>query len=187
MATYFHGTTQKGLDAILSGAGKIAGPWTCADQDRLTYLWDAEAMINGEDLDDADSVIRQAFESAQVQAAITAEDATLYVLELNLDADTVDPDYSCENMYYAVKISEGELHRNTIIRVYRCEFSKWDAPFVLSNLIGREHFADCNVADERLLTIAQSLASQNVFRDELFEFEWQECTDAIVKQQDVAA
>jgi hypothetical protein len=174
MATYFHGTTQQGLNAIAAGAGKTSGPWTCSDQDRMAYLWDAAAMVEGEDLDDNNAVIRQAFESAQVQAAVLAEDTILYVLELEIDADMVEPDYSCENMHYAVTINEDNL-QGAIVRAYRCEFTKWDAPFVLSSLLGRDHFAECNVADERLLTLAQTLADQNVFREDLFEFEWEAC------------
>jgi len=174
MATYFHGTTQQGLDAILSGTGKPSGPWTCSDQDRMAYLWDAEAMIEGEGFDDNYGVIQQAFESAQAQAAILAEDTTLYVLELNIDADTVEPDYSCENMSYAVTINEDAL-KGAIVRAYRCEFSKWDAPFLLAGLLDREHFAEGNVEDERLLVLARSLAGQDVYRDDLHEFEWEEC------------
>lgn len=174
MAVYFHGTTQQGLNAILSNAGKPTGPWNCADQDRLTYLWDSAAMVEGEDFDDSEGVIRQAFESAQIQAAIVGEDNRLFVLEINLPAESVEPDWSCENMHYAVTISELALKVSDIARVYVCEFSKWDSPFVLSGLIGREHFADCNVKDERLVLLAKSLQSQDVFREEIFEFEWVE-------------
>lgn len=173
MATYFHGTTQRGLDAILSATGKMAGPWTCSDQDRMTYLWDAQAMVAGEDLDDMQGVIQQAFESAQIQAAVLAEDTTMYVLELLLDPEDVEADYSCENMHYAVTVPSTAINRAAILRTYRCDFSKWDAPLILSGLIGRDHFNEGIVEDERLIALATALQAQGVYREELHDLTWE--------------
>ena len=175
MPLYYHGTTQRGLDAILQGTGKGEGPWTCSDQDHMTYLWDASAMMEGEDFEDVEGVIRQAFESAQIQAAVMAEDTTMYVLELHLPAEDVEPDYSCENMHYAVTVHESAVTRAAIVKAYRCAFSKWDAPFVLSSLIGREHFSPSAVKDERLILLAEALSAKEVYREELWDFEWEEC------------
>lgn len=173
---YMHGTTQRGLDAILNQSGKFSSVWTCSDQDRMTYLWDVDAVMEGEGFDGEDGVIRQAFESAQCQAAVLGEDTTLYVLVMEFDEDEVDEDYSCENMAdYARTVSESMVTRESIVRVYRCDFSKWDAPFVLAGLVGRDYFADCNVTDERLLTLAETLSKQQVYREELYEFDYQQC------------
>lgn len=176
MARYMHGTTAQGLADILKGNGKAQGPWNCCDRDGFTYLWDVEALLEGEGYEDDHAAIQQAFESAQVQAAIAGDDTTLYVLEVELDADTVAPDQSCENMPYAVVVRETTITRDIITKAWAVDFSKWDAPFVLAALVGRDYFEGSSVTDERLVALAEALSEQGVFREELLEFDWYETT-----------
>lgn len=173
---YLHGTTAEGLAAILKGEEKPNGPWNCCDRDGLTYLWDVAAMLESGDIEETDQAIGRAFEMAQIQAAIKGEDTALYVLAVDLDPDEVELDCSCEGMgNTAVTVPRRLVTRDRIFSVFRCEFSKWDAPFVLAGLVGRDLFADCNVRDDRLLTLAESMKGQH-FRDDLLEFEWTACT-----------
>jgi len=168
---YIHGTTQQGLTNIMLGETKEAGPWNVSERDGCSYLWDVEAVMTGED-QDIDFVIRNAFESAQLQAAIKGEDNTLYALVCEFDSEEVEIDFSCENMdAYARYAPESQLNKSVIKKIYKSDFNKWDSPFILSGVINNEHFSKCMVEDS-LLTIAETLANSEVYRE--IDIEWTE-------------
>ena len=80
----FHGTTKKGLNAILNVDGyKPNSPWTVSDNDGAMYLWPQNKLEDQHDFEENDQMICHAFESAEIQAVI--EDTTeIFVLEMEV-------------------------------------------------------------------------------------------------------
>src|SRR5690349_10879718 len=101
--TYYHGTSADNLQSILehglsANESKI---WNVSSD--MVYLWCPEALAKADCFEDEDEEykalggFRAASESAQFACA-TAKDCRLVVLEIELDANEVEPDRSSENM-----------------------------------------------------------------------------------------
>ncbi len=173
----YHGTTAKGLRAILSGENhKPNMPWNVSDQDDCMYLWPADKIAGEWELTNeepeyaADQGRRLAFESAQVQALVS-EDFTLYALELLVDPDDLEDDYSCENMSSeASYITLGQFHPVMIQRVFKLEMNKWHAPFVAAGLLGNDYFNQCCLSTT-LEAAAKAIKAQEVYLEEVHEFD----------------
>jgi hypothetical protein len=182
MATYYHGTTREGLMAILHGQGKPCGPWTCSDRDGMTYLWDPERLMAVGEIEEPEEAIRRAFESAQFQAAAMGDDTTLYVLELDLDSEGVDVDASCENMEHCGAIPSEYITPDRIVRVHAGPFSKWVSPYLLAGRLDSE-LLNRSAIDEKLLEIAELVARQRIFIDDIYEISWSEVDLATVARE----
>ncbi len=173
----YHGTTKKGLKAILSGENhKPNSPWNCSDQDGVTYVWPLDKTVECEgcdgECDGHERAVVKAFESAQVQAAI-AGDTELYVIVLDIDDDMLSDDYSADNMSDAAScINTQDFKATRIITTYHCSFNRWHAPFVIKGLLQNCYFNTCAV-DEDLLKVAEQL-SEDVWIDEIYEFDYKE-------------
>jgi hypothetical protein len=164
----FHGTTKKGLNAILNGGSKPNCPWTVSDNDGMTYVWPLDKLVSANALEDDDASyqteygIRQAFESAEIQAVMEESEA-IFVIELDIPDELLEDDFSCENMDNVASV----LHMNDfdlkfIKKVYIADLNKWSFPFIVSGLLQNEHFNRWAV-DEQLVEIAESLT--DVYRE----------------------
>lgn len=181
----YHGTTAKGLRAILSGENhKPNNPWNVSDQDGCMYLWPADKIADVEGLDethdqaDLEHRCRQmAFESAQVQALVS-EDFNLYAIEIEVPDVDLSDDYSCDNMAsQANYIGLSMFYPNMIKRVFKFKMNKWHAPFVAAGLLDNEYFNQCCLAPE-LEAAAEAIKSVETYLEEMHEFEnFEEVTD----------
>ena len=183
----FHGTTSKGLQAILSGDNfKPNSPWTVSDNDGSMYLWPAEKIAASFDQCTVeemeiiqDNGITQAFESAQVQA-ITSEDFDLYVLELVIDTDLLQDDFSCENMSDAASFIDcDQFNKDMIKKVYHFKMNKWYAPILAASFLGNQYFNKWGLAPE-LLEIAEALEGGDTWHEGLSEFDYQDVTNNFI-------
>lgn len=168
----FHGTTKKGLNAILNSEGyKPNSPWTVSDNDGAMYLWPENKLIEQYEFEDTFQMINHAFESAEIQAVI--EDTTeVFVLELEIPDELLQDDYSCENMAdVASFIETGQFNSNMVVKVYTCKLNKWNAPFIAAGLLSNPNFNQWCL-DEDLLSLAETLQQSDFYRDPTeFDFE----------------
>lgn len=177
----FHGTTKKGLKSILNNSGiKPNSPWTCSDQDGLMYVYplnkivDAHCLEEEEKEDQINEGIRNAFESANIQAAIEAKANTLYVLVMEVDENLLEDDYSCDNMAdIASCMNMIDFNSTSIVSVYECQYNIWKTPFVISSLLGNELFNVFSIEDE-LLKISQYLKDNETYIEDFAEFDYTE-------------
>lgn len=165
----FHGTTLRGFEAIKNKAGhKPNNPWSCSYNDGAMYFW----PMNKLDEEDEDLGIRQAFESAQVQAAVS-EDFELYVLEVEVPDELLEDDYSAENMdSVASYINMSDFDYKMVVKVYKVEMNPWFAPIIISMLLNNTHFNRYSVG-ENLLRVAESMVNVEYF-DDLLDFDYTE-------------
>lgn len=175
----FHGTTSKGLQAILNSDGyKPSAPWTCSDNDNSMYLWPSnkiasmEGYCENDDLDDIISRgIQQGFESAQIQA-ITSEDFELYVLMLEIDESILQDDFSCDNMSEIASFIDCDQFSGSMVKkVFHFKMNKWFAPILASQLLRNEYFNKWALSPE-LLTLAENLQNSEIYLDELYQFDY---------------
>ena len=170
----FHGTTSKGLHAILSKAGyKPNTPWTCSDNDGAMYVWPSNKIADmdlGEELteDNQDEVsergINQAFESAQVQA-VTCNDFDLYVIELEIDDNLLSDDFSCENMdSVASYINIGDFDLTMVKAIYSFRMNQWLAPQLVAGLLHNQYFNKWSI-EPALLEVAETLQQLEHYSD----------------------
>lgn len=171
----FHGTTKKGLNAILNADGyKPNSPWTVSDNDGAMYLWPADKLESQYDFEDLNQMIIHAFESAEIQAVI--EDTTeIFVLELEIPDELLQDDFSCDNMAdVASFIETGQFNKSMLVNIYTCKLNRWNAPFIIANLLGNPNFNQWAV-DEDLLTLAETLQQGDFYRDTT-EYDFEEYT-----------
>ncbi len=170
----YHGTTKNGLRAILANYNhKPTNPWSVSDQDGAMYVWPLNKIdgYNGDEIDTTeDRGLSQAFESSQIQA-VHSEDYNLYVLELEIDDESLEDDYSCENMAdLASFIPISEFNKDMIKKVYHYKMNKWHAPFVISGLLDNSNFNTYSI-DESLLEVSQTLRDQSIYNEDIYIFE----------------
>lgn len=185
---YFHGTTKRGLQAILSGEGiKPSSPWTCSSGDDNLYVWPLDKTAEANELDleeELEEVIRlsitQSIESARVQACMTQEEH-LYVLCFDIpeeDDYMLNDDYSCENMNsIASYIDTGIIYTKDLLRylsnVYYSEFNKWYIPFHVAGLLSNHHFNKWDI-DQPILDLAVVLNRAECFNYDILEVDYKE-------------
>jgi len=169
----YHGTTAKGLKAMLKGIkSKHTNPWSVSDNDGLMYVWPEDKLINGYDYEEESQFIYQAFESAQIQALVTQEEM-LYCVVLEIGDEILQDDYSCENMdSIASTIYISEFDTNMIVKIYECKQNKWHFPIILKGLLKNEYFNKYSI-EESLLQVAEALPD-DLYLDETREFYYTE-------------
>ena len=153
-----HGTTEKGLKAIINRDGKdgLAAPWDVSDNDRMSYFYDAAKVDWTEDLEDAKrECIGHALEQAQLQKALEAEGGKIYALVVDVPEEFVD-----------------------IVEVYEANVNVWSIPFVLACVIGNPMFQTHTLPKE-LVDIAQQLASSETCYD-ITGLEWNKVSLSIL-------
>jgi hypothetical protein len=170
MGTYYHGTTLENVQAIMAGGSKNSPTWSCSD-DHYLYLWSAEKIG-----DDGCPIMR-ALESAQITAAIAGKDAKLVVLELTIDDELVEDDWSCENMADEASCIHFDDFKVDMVddEVYYSEFSGYLSPFVLSTLLENQWF-DSHSVSKSLMLVARALQGQEIFIEEAWEFDYEAAT-----------
>ena len=170
----FHGTTKKGLKAILSGVNhKPTNPWNVSDQDGAMYVWPSDKLKVQYDLEEEDQMICHAFESAEVQA-VTSEEEDVFVMVLDIPDELLEDDFSCENMSdVASCINLTEFDKSMVVSVMTHKLNKWNAPFVISGLLSNPNFNSYSL-DEGLLLAAESIASCEIYREPTEFYDYQE-------------
>lgn len=172
----YHGTTEKGLKAILEGGRKPNNPWSVSDNDGCMYFWPSDKLADEYLTDNIeDQGIQRGFESAQVQAAVSQEEK-LIVISINVPDEMLSDDLSCENMENTASyIYCSDFNKSMIVKTFEFTMNKWAFPFVIKSLLNNEYFNEYCIEDD-LLRVAQMLPD-NTFIDELLEFDWQEVTN----------
>ncbi|QAU05435.1 hypothetical protein S2_163 [Pseudomonas phage vB_PaeM_SCUT-S2] len=180
-----HGTTEKGLKAIINRDGKdgLAAPWDVSDNDRMSYFYDAAKVDWTEDLEDAKrECIGLALEQAQLQKALEAEGGKIYALVVDVPeefVDIVEDDYSCPNMESVAScMPEERFDPDWIVEVYEANVNVWSIPFVLACVIGNPMFQTHTLPKE-LVDIAQQLASSETCYD-ITGLEWNKVSLSIL-------
>jgi|TARA_A100001391_G_C5029018_1_gene267842 hypothetical protein len=168
----FHGTTKKGLNAILNSDGyKPNSPWTVSDNDGAMYVWPENKLAEQYDFEDIEQMIYHAFESAEIQAVV--EDSTeIFVLEMEIPDQILEDDHSCDNMAnIASFINMNDFSKNMIVNIYKTTLNKWNAPFIVANLLSNPNFNQWCL-EEDLLSLAETLQNSDFYRDPTeFDFE----------------
>jgi hypothetical protein len=167
--------TVSAYKAFCNGEGKggLASPWMCSDNDGLMYFYDAENLIESEGLeDDIESQLyllqSRAYDSASIQCAISCE-ASFVILELNIDDELLERDYSCENMSgIAVYTDCDNVNPSMVVNKWCGNFNIWHSPFIVASLLKNNYFNEC-VVDDALLRMAKTLQDSDVYCDELYE------------------
>jgi hypothetical protein len=104
--TYFHGTSEDNLRSILkNGLNPLTEAKLWHPSGQGVYLWSPDALVEtgeAEGDNDKDFMARErAYDSAQAAMA-KGKKGRCVVFEIELDSDSVEPDYSCQNMDGAV-------------------------------------------------------------------------------------
>lgn len=161
MALFTHGTTLEGLKAILSGAGKdgLPNPWTVCDNDGQMYFYAVSKHLEEYDCDEEETLNgcrRSSMENARLQAAFSGKPTDIYVLTCELDSESVEDDYSCENMGgVASQIACSEFNPDCIVAVHKLELSIWDYPSILACVSGNDLF-NWGELDTSLMKLVES-------------------------------
>ncbi len=168
----YHGTTKKGLKAILSGANhKPTNPWDVSDQDGVMYVWPTDKLEAQYEYEDESQKVCHAFESAEVQA-VTSDEEEVFVIVLDIPSGLLEDDYSCDNMSdVASTICMSDFTTDMIISVKAYKLNKWNSPFVVANLLQNEHF-NTYAIDDGLLLAAETIAQGEFYKDptEFYEY-----------------
>lgn len=154
----YHGTTKKGLNAILSGEGiKPNSPWTCSDKDGAMYVWPEYKIEEVFKLEGEKSMVMHAFESAEVQA-VTSGEVDIFCIILDIPDRLLKDDHSCEVMSdISSYIGVEELSLDMIVSIKTFKLNKWHAPFVVSDLLSNPYFNTYSI-EPYLLEAAQMLS-----------------------------
>ena len=176
MRQFFHGISSGNFERFINSKGKLSGPWTCSDMDNQSYLWSKDYLIeeSGFDKDefsdnDISSILRMPANSAIVQCAMNGEDS-FYILfvEIPDDYNSIENDCSCDNMDGAYCIPENDLIKFTKGYI-KCQWNKWNSPFVIKGLLQNHHF-NTSIVDSGILAIANEM-SDDFSMDSAFEYE----------------
>ena len=172
----FHGTTKKGLNSILNNAGiKPNAPWVCSESDGSMYVWPQDKLESSYDFEEKDQFICHAFESAEIQAVV-ADETEVFVIELNIPDDLLEDDYSCDNMSdVASVIDMSDFTTDMIVKVYSNTLNKWNAPFVISNLLSNQEFNTYSL-DEDLLAAAEVIQQAEIDKEPTEFYDYSEYT-----------
>jgi len=177
----YHGTTIENLKVLLNGdKTEIDSAWTCSDSDDAFYVWPLNKMMKEHCVDTKqdgkEAGIRQAFEAAQVQAAMAGKSTKLVVLEMDIYSQDLSDDYSCNNMADAASfIDSDNFDVSRIIRVFVVDFNHWLSPMILSGLLENEQFNKWSL-DANLRDCAEAMQGIELDYDNILEFDYYETT-----------
>lgn len=176
-----HGTTEKGLKAIMNRQGKdgLAAPWDVSDHDGMTYFHDVnkamEWMANEEEAE-LDCVYR-CLSQAQLQQAMMAEGGKIYALVVDIPEEfehSVEDDYSCPNMADSAScIPEDKFDPAWIVRVYESSVNVWAIPFIVSGILGNPMFQSYRLP-ENLLAVAEAVSKADAYCEDIMEIDYDE-------------
>jgi len=160
-----HGTTEKGLKAIMNRQGKdgLAAPWDVSDHDGMTYFHDVKkAMEWADDEEGAElDCVNRCLEQAQLQQAMMAEGGKIYALVVEVPEEwehIVQDDYSCPNMADSAScIPEDMFDPAWIVRVYEDSVNVWTIPFIVAAVIGNPMFQSYRLP-EKLVAVAGAVS-----------------------------
>lgn len=172
--THFHGMTRQAFESFKLGQGKVGiSPWTCSDNDGMTYLYSMQKLANEYANDDPDYLIeigiQLAYESASIQAAINSQ-SEIIILCLNLENETIDSDYSCENMdHIADCINSHVLNISHVVKAYSIKYNQFLAAFTIAGLLNNQYF-NAGYIDPMLYIAAKQISKGNINIDEIFHY-----------------
>lgn len=183
----FHGTTKKGLAAILSGDNhKPTSPWVCSDNDGAMYFYPIDKVISVNGLEDEyddgpEQALMYAYESAFSSAmiqAVTSLETELYVITCEIPDELLEDDYSCENMAdIASYIEQGEFSLGFIEEIHTVKINQYRLPYDAAMLLRNDLFNKWAL-DGDLLEMAEAIATTDMwlesidYCDEMEVYEW---------------
>ncbi len=190
MKRLFHGTTLKNWESIKqNGFGFEAdknAAWWCSN-DSETYFYDQDKS----DYDDLEGsyndCIYQAFSSAQLSAAVNGYNSTeLVVIELLVDSELCEDDWSCENMHdIATVVDNDDLELSMVQKVHTNNESYLPC-LRLAYVIGILNRPNTEMRTDKFLEIelkmAEAFQNSEIFIEDLFVDDW---TTDCVKFQEV--
>lgn len=108
---FYHGTNADNLESILKfGFNPVKAEkqvWTCSNYDN--FFWSAKEILNSGEVETEEEAFERAkclsFESAEMSLC-KAKDCRRVVFEVDLPEGLAEPDTSCDNMDFAVMVSD---------------------------------------------------------------------------------
>jgi hypothetical protein len=169
----YHGTTRENAENILNGGTKETATWYCSDDEYL-YLWCPDALIEGgecEEYEEAEEMaIRNAFESAQITAAVSNEpQKELVVLCFDFPEGIIEADDSCEHMELARRVEDFDGIEKGHIKTLTCKHNSRLDALVVSSLLDNPNIT---YIDDDLREAA--IAMRDVYVDSLYDFDYSE-------------
>ncbi|WFP46045.1 hypothetical protein VIPPAEUMC01_00111 [Pseudomonas phage vB_VIPPAEUMC01] len=167
-----HGTTAKGLKAIMNRQGKeeLAAPWDVSDRDGMSYFYNVNKVMEWHDEEEyaKSECVSRCLEQAQLQQAITAEGGKIYALVVDIPEefqDCVEDDYSCPNASSEAScFHESDFDPAWIVEVYESEVSVWEIPFIVAGVVDNSMFQS-HLLPTQLVKVAESVASSGVYME----------------------
>ena len=173
--TLFHGTTYENyLSIIKEGFNPKDKTWHCSDESEIYFFDDTKdsncILDYGTIKDLHTSLVASAFESAQITAGIQGVlDAKLVVIEIEIDANLTEDDYSCDNMMdiaTVVNIDNLEIGMIKNVHIAKNGYNPHLRFFYIGSLINNKHLNTWNFSDmeEQAMNI---IAEKEVYIDDL--------------------
>ena len=132
----YHGTTYENyLEIIKNNGFEYTGikTWNCSEDDS-TYFYTFDKVKKYQDLEEeaneyiTQRAIESAFESARISASVQKSTSNkIIVLELEIDDDLLDDDFSCPNMdNIASFVMSDEIDfKNCLLNVYKSDVTEF--------------------------------------------------------------
>jgi hypothetical protein len=151
----------------------------CSENDGEMYVWPQNKLEDSCDLEEHEQFVCHAFESAEIQAVVSDE-VGVFVIEMEIPDNLLEDDYSCENMAdVASYVTMDDFETGMIVHIYRKTLNKWNAPFVISNLLGNGQFNKYCI-DENLLEAAEAIQQAEIYKDPTEFYDFEEVTKEVL-------
>lgn len=179
MKTLFHGTTKENYELIKKNGFAPENPnWNCS-YDCTMYFYDLDKAEDYDTKEDnRNQCIRQAFESAQLCAAIQGSDKSeLIVFEIQIDESYCSDDESCENMAdTATEVNVDDLNEyGKIVNIYSCDaYNKSLRFFYIAGLVKTNDYIrfDFTSMEYQACELIAKLDASAI-HDDMHEFDWE--------------
>lgn len=177
MKTLFHGTTKDNyLNIVANGFNPTNESWNCSS-DTDIYFYDLDKAEQDETEYKKDECIRYAFESAQTAASIQGFKGTdLVVLEVEIDNEYAEDDYSCENMAdRATQVGIDYLQKyGKVTNVYICnEYNPFLRFFYISFILDNQYANTWRFNELETAALQAISECEGMNIEELLEFNWE--------------
>lgn len=179
MKTLFHGTTKQNFDLILqNGFRPECMVWNCSD-DSVTYFHDLSKSEEPEEEIECQRqrMITDAFSSAQIAAAVQGfSGSELIVLEVEIEDNYVNDDFSCENMAYRAScVNNEDLNEfGKIVSIHtRNNYNPSLRFFYIAGLVCDNDWINTGELSRLEIEACKVIGKSGFYIDEFMEFDYE--------------
>lgn len=125
MLKCYHGTTKENFKRIMeSGFDPQNQNWNCSNNGYI-YFWGYDPDQEHENsLDEESEALHMSNGNAQITAAIqNSKETDIVIIEMHLNEEILENDYSCENMNGAFEVDAHDLDIKDIKKVYTADYN----------------------------------------------------------------